>query len=383
VAAQYDLLLKGGTVIDPSQGLQQRCDVAFRDGRVAALVPDLPIAVAQSVIDVSGYLVTPGLLDIHGHFFYRGWPGAVHPDTACLPSGVTTAVDAGSTGWGNYPALRDYIVRQSETRLYAFVHLCATGLTSLTARIGELQDIAYAQVDQAIRCIAENPEHVLGVKVRIDHRATGAANAIPALEMARQVADATHTQMMVHVSNAPIPLVRIFDFMRAGDVATHILNGHAHGILDGNGRIRPEVHEARARGIVLDVGHAGVHFDLNVGRAAVTQEFWPDTLSTDIHTPPPEQVVYDLLGVMSTFLALEMPLAAVISSVTDKAAAAIGKGPELGTLRVGSVGDAAVLDLQQGEFTFVDAVGNQIQSGQRLAHVLTVKHGRRWRQMPV
>jgi dihydroorotase len=120
-----------------------------------------------------------------------------------------------------------------------------------------------------------------------------------------------------------------------------------------------------------------------VGRAAVTQEFWPDTLSTDIHTPPPERVVYDLLGVMSTFLALEMPLAAVISSVTDKAAAAIGKSPELGTLRVGSVGDAAVLDLQRGEFTFVDAAGTQVQSGQRLAAVLTVKHGRRWRQMPV
>jgi dihydroorotase len=144
-----------------------------------------------------------------------------------------------------------------------------------------------------------------------------------------------------------------------------------------------EVPEARARGIILDVGHAEVHFDLNVGRAAVTQEFWPDTLSTDMHTPPPERVVYDLLGVMSTFLALEMPLAAVISSVTDKAAAAIGKSPELGTLRVGSIGDAAVLDIQQGEFTFVDAAGNQVQSGQRLASVLTVKHGRRWRQMPV
>jgi dihydroorotase len=382
MAEQYDLLLKGGDVIDPSQDLQQRCDVAFRDGRVAALAPNLTSAAAQEVIDVSGYLVTPGLIDIHGHFFYRGWPGAVDPDTACLPAGVTTAVDAGSTGWGNYPALRDYIMRSSHTRLYAFVHLCATGLTSLTVRIGELQDLAFAQVDQAIRCIAENPEHVLGVKVRINHRATGEVNAIPALQMARQVADATQQQMMVHVSNTPIPLVRLFDFLRPGDVATHILNGHAHGILDGNGRIRPEVREAKARGIILDVGHAGVHFDLNVGRAAVSQEFWPDTLSTDIHTPPPERVVYDLLGVMSTFLALEMPLAAVIASVTDKAAAAIGKSPELGTLRVGSVGDAAVLDLQQGAFTFVDAVGNQIQAGQRLAPGLTVRNGRRWRQVP-
>jgi dihydroorotase len=379
----YDLLLKGGTVIDPSQDMQQRCDVAFRNGRVAALAADLPMAAAQEVIDVSRHLVTPGLIDVHGHFFYRVWPGAVDADVACLPAGVTTAVDAGSAGWGNFPALREYIVRPAHTRLYAFVHLCATGLTSLTARVGELHNLAFAQVDQAIQCIAENRQDVLGVKVRIDHRATGEANAIPALTMARQVADATQTQMMVHVSNTPVPLIRIFDFMRPGDIATHILNGHAHGILDGNGRIRPEVQEARARGIILDVGHAGVHFDLNVGRAAVSQNFWPDTLSTDIHTPPPERVVYDLLGVMSTFLALEMPLSAVIASVTEKAAAAIGKNGEIGTLQVGSAGDAAVLELQEGTFTFVDAAGNPVPAGQRLSALLTVKNGRRWRQPAV
>lgn len=381
--ASYDLLLKGGTVVDPSQDLHQRCDVAFHDGRVAAVAPELALETAAEVIDVTGNLVTPGLIDIHGHFFYRGWPGAVDPDTACLPAGVTTAVDAGSTGWGNYPALQEYILRPSHTRLFAFVHLCSTGLTSLTARIGELQDLAFAHVDRAIDCIANHPDHVLGVKVRIDHRATGAANALPALEMARQVADATQSKMMVHVSNTPLPLVRIFDFMRPGDIATHILNGHEHGVLDGNGRIRPEVHEARARGIVLDIGHAGVHFDLNVARAAVSQTFWPDTLSTDIHTPPPDRVVYDLLGVMSTFLALEMPLPAVISSVTDTAAAAIGKSGKLGTLRVGSSGDAVVLDLQEGDFTFVDAAGHQVQAGRRLSALLTIKGGRRWRQQAV
>ena len=382
MAETYDLLLKGGEVIDPSQALQQRYDVAFRNGRVAAVAADISIESAQEVIDVTGHLVTPGLIDIHGHFFYRGWPGAVDPDRACLPAGVTSAVDAGSTGWGNYPALQEYVMQPSHTRLYAFVHLCATGLTSLTARIGELQNLAFAQMDQAIRCIGDHPDDVLGVKVRIDSRATGEDNALPALEMARQVADATQSQMMVHVSNTPLPLVRLFDFMRPGDIATHILNGHEHGILDGNGRIRPEVHEARARGIILDVGHAGVHFDLNVGRAAVSQSFWPDTLSTDIHTPPPDRVVYDLLGVMSTFLALDMPLAAVISTVTEQAATAIGKSDALGTLRVGSAGDAAVLELQEGDFTFVDDAGNQIQADQRLVALLTIKDGKRWRQPP-
>jgi dihydroorotase len=380
MADAYDLLLKGGEVIDPSQDLHRRGDVAFREGRVAAIEPDIAASTAGEVIDVSGYLVTPGLIDIHGHFFYRGWPGAVDPDTACLPSGVTTGVDAGSTGWGNYQALKTYILDPSDTQLYAFVHLAATGLTSLTAGIGELQNLAFAQIDQAIQCIDENRGDVLGIKVRIDHRATGEANALPALEMAREVANATRSKMMVHVSGTPMPLVRIFDLMRPGDIATHILNGYAHNILDGNGRIRPEVREARERGIILDVGHAGVHFDLNVGRAAVSQSFWPNTLSTDIHHPPPGRVVYDLLGVMSTFLALEMPLDAVIASVTANAAAAIDQSGELGTLRVGSIGDAAVLHLQEGAYTFVDAAQNQVQASQRLTSVLTVKDGKRWRQ---
>jgi dihydroorotase len=142
MADAYDLLLKGGEVIDPSQDLHRRGDVAFREGRVAAIEPDIAASTAGEVIDVSGYLVTPGLIDIHGHFFYRGWPGAVDPDTACLPSGVTTGVDAGSTGWGNYQALKTYILDPSDTQLYAFVHLAATGLTSLTAGIGELQNLA-------------------------------------------------------------------------------------------------------------------------------------------------------------------------------------------------------------------------------------------------
>ena len=380
MAETYDLLLKNGDVLDPSQDLRQRGDVAFRQGRVAAIEADIPAGEAAEVIDVRGHLITPGLMDIHGHFYYRGWPGAVDPDVACLPSGVTTAVDAGSTGWGNYAALRDYVMRDSQTRLYAFVHLCATGLTSLTARVGELQNLAFAQTDRAIRCIGDNPEQTLGVKVRIDHRATGEANALPALKMAREVADATQSRMMVHVSGTPVPLERLLEYMRPGDVATHILNGYAHNVLDGNGRIRDGVREARERGVVLDVGHAGVHFDLNVARAAVSQEFWPDTLSTDIHNPPPDRVVYDLLGVMSTFLALEMPLEAVIASVTSKAAAAIGK-PELGSLRVGNPGDAAVLELQEGEFNFVDAVGNEVPAGQRLHTMLTVRGGRRWRAM--
>ena len=380
MADAYDLLLKGGEVIDPSQALHRYCDVAFRGGRVAAIESDIAASTAEEVIDVNGYLVTPGLIDIHGHFFHCGWPGAVDPDTACLPSGVTTGVDAGSTGWGNYQALKTYIVDPSDTQIFAFVHLAATGLTSLTARIGELQNLAFAQIDQAIQCIDENRGDVLGIKVRIDHRATGEANALPALEMAREVADATRSKMMVHVSGTPIPLMRIFDLMRPGDIATHILNGYAHNILDGNGRIRPEVREARERGVILDVGHAGVHFDLNVGRAAVSQSFWPDTLSTDIHNPPPGRVVYDLLGVMSTFLALDMPLNAVIASVTAHAAAAIDQSDELGTLRVGSRGDAAVLHLQEGAYTFVDAAQNQVQASQQLTSVLTIKDGKRWRQ---
>jgi dihydroorotase len=374
---ELDLLLRGGTVLDPGRGLHGVMDVAFAGGRVAAVGPNLPGPAAET-IDVAGKLVTPGLIDLHGHFFHKAQPLFADPDAVCLPVGVTTGVDAGSAGWATYAGFRDNVIARCETRVLAFLHLAATGLLSLAAGVGELQDFRFAQEERTRDAFKRFPE-LLGIKVRIQTLATGEANAVPALEMARRIVDATGTRLMVHISGTPIGIEQILDRLRPGDIATHIFNGYEHGILDGDGRVLKSVREAAGRGVVLDIGHAGVHFDVEVAKKATAQGLWPTTLSTDMVRPLVARRMYDLLGVMSTFLALGMPLPEVIRAVTDASARAIGRQGDLGALAPGAPGDAAVLEVEEGEFSFGDAAGHELPGHQRFAPVLTVRAGRRWR----
>jgi dihydroorotase len=250
-------------------------------------------------------------------------------------------------------------------------------LASLAAGVGELEDFRFAQEDRTRDALGRFPE-LLGLKVRIQRHATGEANALPALEMARRICEDAGRRLMVHISGTPLPLEMILERLRPGDIATHIFNGYEHGILDGGGQVRQAVREAAARGVVLDVAHAGVHLDVEVTRAALAQGLWPTTLSTDMVRPAVARRMYDLLGVMSTFLALGLPLAEVIRAVTEAPARAIGQGGKVGTLAPGAAGDAAVLDLEAGEFTFGDAAGHDVPATRRFVPVLTVRAGRRW-----
>jgi dihydroorotase len=374
---KYDLLLKNGEVIDPGDKRRGRYDIGFTNGVVATVGSNIPVEEAQEAIDVSGKLVTPGLIDTHGHFFYGYQPRFGHPDDFCLPTGVTTAVDAGSAGCAVFPALRDDVMRQCATRLFAFVHLSANGLNKETTNQGELMDMSLINVDRTVRCIRDNPEGVVGLKVRIDDSALKPENALPALELAREAANQAGCRIMVHVSRSPVPLSQILNFLRAGDIVTHPFHGSANGPLDAKGRVRSEVLEARSRGIIFDSGCAKVHLDLNVCRAFLEQGVLPDTISTDGSRLDRS---YTLPEVMSMFLELGMPLEQVVAATTQNAAAAIGRDSELGSLRVGAAGDAAVLELETGDFAFDDRAGNLLKSQRRLAPVLTVKSGRRWRK---
>jgi dihydroorotase len=374
---KYNLLLKNGEVIDPGDKRRGRYDIGFTNGVVATVGSNIPVEEAQEAIDVSGKLVTPGLIDTHGHFFYGYQPRFGHPDDFCLPTGVTTAVDAGSAGCAVFPALRDDVMRQCATRLFAFVHLSANGLNKETTNQGELMDMSLINVDRTVRCIRDNPEGVVGLKVRIDDSALKPENALPALELAREAANQAGCRIMVHVSRSPVPLSQILNFLRAGDIVTHPFHGSANGPLDAKGRVRSEVLEARSRGIIFDSGCAKVHLDLNVCRAFLEQGVLPDTISTDGSRLDRS---YTLPEVMSMFLELGMPLEQVVAATTQNAAAAIGRDSELGSLRVGAAGDAAVLELETGDFAFDDRAGNLLKSQRRLAPVLTVKSGRRWRK---
>jgi dihydroorotase len=184
---------------------------------------------------------------------------------------------------------------------------------------------------------------------------------------------------MVHISGSPVSIEAILERMNPGDIVTHIFNGYDNNILGSDGRVRAAVREAAARGVVFDVAHAGVHIDLGLARAALDQGLPPTTLSTDMVRPLVARSMYDLLGVMSTFLALGLSVAEVVRAVTDAPARAIGRSPELGRLAPGSAGDAAVLDIEEGDYTFSDAAGHTVPGRQRFAPVLTVRAGRRWR----
>lgn len=375
MTVNYDLLLKGGEVIDPSNKLRGRRDVAFSKGKVAAVVENINADDARQTIDVSGKLVTPGLIDIHGHFFHGYQPRFEHPDNFCLPTGVTTAVDAGSAGWKVFADFRDQVMRKCATRLFAFVHLSATGLNKEHTQQGELMDMKLIHVKQTAQCIRDNPDYAVGVKVRIDDSALLAENALPAMKFARDAADLASCRIMVHVSRSPIPLAEILDILRAGDIVTHPFHGAANGPLDARGKIRPEVRDATARGVILDSGCAKVHMDINVCRAFLEQGVLPDTISTDGVRLDRS---YSLPQVMSMFLGLGMPLEQIIAATTQKAAAAIGKSAELGSLRVGSAGDATVLDLQVGDFAYDDRAGNVLKCQRRLEPVMTIRGGARW-----
>ena len=319
--------------------------------------------------------MTPGLIDLHGHFYHGGTGSAVAADEACLPSGVTTGLDAGSAGFANYGAMRDYVFPAHRVRLLALLHISAVGLAPSRAVGGELRDLRLIDADATAGEIRAHPGFLLGVKVRMERNAVSHWDAREALALARKAADDSDSMLMVHVSGTPIPLPEILEVLGEGDVATHAFNPHSEGILDGRGALRPEVLAARERGVVMDVGHAGVHFGIEVARQAIAQGFPPSTISTDIHIPPPGRVTYRMHELIAHLHALGMPLEDAVEASTASPAAVLGLGHEIGSLAPGMAGDAAVFDLVEGPVSWVDMSGGSAEGALRLDPALTVLGG--------
>ena len=380
MAINYDLILKGGEVIDPAQDLRGKRDVAFKDGKVAAVAENLPREQGADVIDVTGKLVVPGLIDLHGHFVSDLFPYQADPDPTNLPIGVTTAVDAGSTGWATFPGFRHFIIDKVDTRLFAFLHLSPTGITNLTLGIADLEDFRLARTEEAIKCIEENRDVLLGVKIRLAPDGTTAKNAESAFKMAREIADHTNTRVMVHVMDSLWPMSEVFQYLKPGDIATHIFQGTKYNVLNDKGYVHDDVWSAYKGGYILDTACADTHFSLPICRAAIGEKLLPNTISTDATGiwPGESSLGYSMMDVMSFFHASGMSVEEVIRSVTVNPASVIGK-KDLGTLRPGAVGDAAVLELEEGDFAYDDKLGNEIRTQQRFVPVLTVKGGKRWR----
>ncbi len=373
---QYDLLLAGGTLLDPAQGIHARRDVAFQGGRVAEVAPEIPAERAATVINASGNLVVPGLIDVHVHVFEGVSHYGVNVDHGCLARGVTTVVDAGSAGADTFPGFRKYVIEASETRILAHLNISTMGMIS--RQIGELDDIKWASVPRALEMIERNRDVILGVKVRLTReQLVGKGAGLKPLYLAREAADAAGLPIMVHPQESwATSFDEIISVMRGGDVLTHMYHGLEHGILDDGGRVRQSVWAARERGVVFDVGHGEGSFDWDVCQRALAQGFPPTTISSDLHRYNIDGPVYDLVTTISKFLHLGLSLEEAMAMVTSVPAVVVGMAGEIGTLTAGAAGDAVVLEQQTGTFPFQDSRRIERIGERRLEPVLVVRAGR-------
>ena len=371
--ATFDVVLKGGRVLDPAQGIDATLDIGTKHGRIAALEENLPADDAGLVLDVADHFVTPGLIDLHTHIYWGGTNLGVLPDQACLPSGVTTAVDAGSAGWANFPGFRHFVIGQSRTRAFAFVNISSIGITDM--RVGENLNLAYCGVEDAIKAVEAHRDVALGVKVRVAEKICG-PNGLEPLRRAAEVRDATNTRMMVHISDCEQPVQEILGYLKPGDIITHCFTGRGKLILDQQrGTVLPDVRAAQQNGITFDVGHGQGSFSFAVARAALADGFLPDTLSTDLHAYSSHFTAQSLPDVMSKFLFLGRDVPDVVARTTQNAAAAIGRADSLGHLRVGGGADITVLRLESGPYPMRDAENSEFTGDRRLAATYTLRAG--------
>lgn len=369
----YDLVISGGTVADPSQDLSDRRDVAINDGLIAAVEPRIERERAAELLDATGLLVTPGLVDVHVHVY----PGVSHygvePDADVLTSGVTTALDAGSAGAGTFDGLRRYVIDVSATRLLACLNISGLGMVS--PDVGELEDIRWADPAAAVRVCERHRDVIVGIKIRLSRTLAG-DNALPALRNAREAADAVGLPVMVHPQDAVIGIDQILRELKAGDLVTHCYHGRSGGVLDADGRVWASVRDAVHRGIRFDVGHGQGSFDFTVAERALAQDLPPHTISSDLHAHDIEGPVFDLATTLSKFLLLGLDLPAVLRRCTVTPADFLGLSGQIGTLAPGAHADLALFREETGAHPFTDSVG-QIRTGERrLVPVKVVKAGR-------
>lgn len=379
---KFDLVVRGGEVIDPSQSLRGRRDVGIRFGRVEAVEAEIPAARAVQTIDASGKLVLPGLIDLHAHVYPYGSAIGIPADESVAFTGVTTVVSAGDAGANNLAALRRHIAAQTRTRMYAFVHIANMGLSGFP--VAELYNIDFAQVDACAKAIAENPGFVLGVKVRMSENVIGKhgleplRRAILACERSGRPA-----KLMVHIGGVETPelMSAILDMIRPGDVLTHAYSGApnlagAFTNIVQDGRLLPAALAAKKRGVVFDVGHGGGSFDFTVLEAASAQGCPPDVISSDLHVFSGNSPGLPFLPwVMSKFLAVGHPLEEVVAMATSAPAKVIDHEPKLGTLQVGAPADVSILELVEAPVSFVDTRNNTRSGRQALKAAQAVVGG--------
>lgn len=368
-----DLLIKGGTVVDPSQNLHAPLDVAVTNGKIVQVAPDIPADGTRALISAKGRIVTPGLIDVHVHVFEGVGPTGMNADQYCLGRGVTTAVDAGSAGYFSIAGLRQYVIKPSATRIYAMIDIGARG--TLMGLAGNYFNLDWVNPQLTARAAEANKPDVVAIKVRLSKEITG-SNDLEVLKRALEAAETAHLPLMVHIGDSFSPLPEILTKLRKGDILTHCFTGRPHGPLDANGKLLPEMLDCRARGVLFDVGDGGPHLSLDVAEKCLQQNFLPDTIGTDLGGLGINGPVYDLVTELSKFLTIGLTLDQVIERVTLRPTRMFNFGLELGTLKPGSVADITILDVREGSFVFGDSTGKKRTGKQKLQSFAAIRAGK-------
>lgn len=372
-AKRYELLLKGGRVIDPSTAFDAVADVALMGGKIAAIAPDIDAREADRMVPVTGQIVTPGLVDLHTHGFAGVSHWGVNLDQYCIARGVTTAIDAGTSGSDSFEGFRRLVIERSRTRVLAFLNISRVGLIG---QPGELIDARMIDVPSALRVAKEHADVIVGIKVRCSETYSG-PNDLDAVRASRTVTDQIGKPIMIHVGSPYSPMEQILELTRPGDIVTHAFRrGGAGGVIGPDGRVSPYIRRAASRGVLFDVGHGSGSFSFAAMEASLKENFPPTSISSDIHAYSALGPVFDLPTTMTKLLMFGMPLQKVIELTTVTPARAIGKSQAMGSLKPGSAADIAVFDLVQGSFSLVDSQGDTRKTTQKLVPVLALRDGR-------
>jgi dihydroorotase len=375
----YSIIIKGGRVIDPKNGTDRKLDVAIGNGKVMLVQKNIDPSLAKQVVNARGLLVVPGLIDMHSHHFFgvehdmylRNSYYANPPDGFTFRNGITTVVDAGSSGWKSFDRFKQQTIDHSNTRVLAFLNIVGEGM-----RGGKYeQDTSDMDASAAAACAIRNKQYVVGFKVaHYNHR-----DWIPVDRAAQAGSNAGGLPVMIDFGGSGLSLEQlVMQHLRPGDIYTHMYGGGGRGreaIVDSaSGTVKSFVLEARKRGIIWDVGFGAASFSYRWALPATHQGFYPDVISTDLHGGSMNSAMKDLLMVMSKFLALNMTMNNVIASVSWKPAQAIHRH-ELGNLSPGSVGDVTLLKVRKGKFGFYDQQGNFMKGKKKFECEVTIKDG--------
>ena len=371
----YDLLLKGGTVVDPSRELQGVHDIAVQDGKIALIAPSIPSNQASRLVDVSGKTVTPGMIDLHVHVFDGFTRNGVNPDLGGVHSGVTTLVDAGSAGCATFSGFPRHIIPNCYTEIIPFMHICQTGLATNPDIVAE----SSIDLEGTLEAADQYKGLVCGLKARM----VSPALEIFGMEMprlAKRAARESGVKLMVHIGDTakrydPNVIRELLPILDEGDILTHYFTANPGGVLDVNGRLVPEAREAAERGVWLDTVHGRFNFSFDVGRRVVDQGLLPHCISTDLTVPGRVHTVHSMTEMMTRFLGMGFTLEQVVTMCTTNPAKAIGHEHRLGSLEVGRQADISVLQVNEGDWKVYDALGSSLRVDRAVVPALTVKRG--------